>query len=253
VLIDATQEAADRGKAHSEGLLDKGMKRGKVTAEKKAEVLGRITATTDYAALAGCDLIVEAVFEDPKVKAEVTAKVEAGDPGRTHLRHQHLDPADQRSGEGQSKRPEQFIGIHFFSPVDKMMLVEIIRGKETGDRGRGQGAGFRAPDPQDADRRERRAVLLRQPLHHPLHQRRHPHGGRGVEPALVENAAKLVGMPLGPLQLVDETSIDLGVKIAKATKAAMGDAYPDGAVDEVLFWMADRGGWAQGQGGLLRL
>ncbi|MDP4031306.1 MAG: 3-hydroxyacyl-CoA dehydrogenase family protein, partial [Pseudorhodobacter sp.] len=63
----------------------------------------------------------------------------------------------------------------------------------------------------------------------------------GVEPALVENAAKMVGMPLGPLQLVDETSIDLGVKIAKATKLAMGDAYPDGAVDQVLFWMADQG------------
>ena len=65
----------------------------------------------------------------------------------------------------------------------------------------------------------------------------------GVEPALIENAAKLVGFPLGPLQLVDETSIDLGVKIAKATKAAMGDAYPDDAVDAVLFWMADEGGW----------
>ncbi|MBL9047547.1 MAG: enoyl-CoA hydratase/isomerase family protein, partial [Tabrizicola sp.] len=77
VLIDSTQDAADRGKAHSEGILDKGMKRGKVTAEKKAEVLGRIQATTDYAALSGADLIVEAVFEDPKVKAEVTAKVEA--------------------------------------------------------------------------------------------------------------------------------------------------------------------------------
>ncbi len=62
-----------------------------------------------------------------------------------------------------------------------------------------------------------------------------------MEPALIENAAKLVGMPLGPLQLIDETSIDLGVKIAKATKAAMGDAYPDGAVDEVLFWMVDQG------------
>src|SRR5690606_4490574 len=77
VLIDATQEAADRGKAHSGGLLDKGMKRGKVTAEKKAEVLGRISATTDYAALSGCDLIVEAVFEDAGVKAGVTAKAEA--------------------------------------------------------------------------------------------------------------------------------------------------------------------------------
>ena len=77
VLIDAAQDAADRGRAYSEGLLDKGIQRRKVTPEKKAEVLARITATTDYAALAGCDLIVEAVFEDPKVKAEVTARVEA--------------------------------------------------------------------------------------------------------------------------------------------------------------------------------
>ena len=74
VLIDSTQEAADQGRAHSEGLLDKGIARRKVTAEKKAEVLARITATTDYAALNGVDLIVEAVFEDPKVKAEVTEK-----------------------------------------------------------------------------------------------------------------------------------------------------------------------------------
>ena len=63
----------------------------------------------------------------------------------------------------------------------------------------------------------------------------------GVQPALIENAAKLVGMPLGPLQLTDETSIDLGAKIARATKAAMGDAYPDGAVDEVIFWMEGEG------------
>ena len=132
VLIDAAQEAADRGKAYSEGLLDKGIQRKKVTVEKKAEVLGRIHATTDYATLSGCDLIVEAVFEDPKVKAEVTARVEAA-VGADCIFATNTSTLPISSLAKASIRPEQFIGIHFFSPVDKMMLVEIIRGKATGD------------------------------------------------------------------------------------------------------------------------
>lgn len=240
VLVDATQDAADRGKAHSEGLLDKGMKRGKVTAEKKDEVLARITATTDYAALAGCDLIVEAVFEDPKVKAEVTAKVDAV-TGADCIFATNTSTLPISSLAKASARPANFIGIHFFSPVDKMMLVEIIRGKETGD--------VAVAKALDYVRQIRKTPIV-------VNDARFFYANRciipyinegirmvaeGVEPALVENAAKLVGMPLGPLQLVDETSIDLGVKIAKATRAAMGDAYPDGAVDDVLFWMADQG------------
>lgn len=240
VLIDAAQEAADRGKAYSEGLLDKGIARRKVTVEKKAEVLARITATTDYAALAGCDLIVEAVFEDPKIKAEVTAKVEAV-VGADCIFATNTSTLPISSLAKASGRPANFIGIHFFSPVDKMMLVEIIRGKETGD--------VAVAKALDYVRQIRKTPIV-------VNDARFFYANRciipyinegirmlaeGVEPSLVENAAKLVGMPLGPLQLVDETSIDLGVKIAKATKAAMGDAYPDGAVDEVLFWMADQG------------
>jgi len=240
VLIDAAQDAADRGKAYSDGLLDKGIQRKKVTAEKKAEVLGRIQATTDYAALSGCDLIVEAVFEDPKVKAEVTARVEAA-VGADCIFATNTSTLPISSLAKASKRPEQFIGIHFFSPVDKMMLVEIIRGKATGD--------VAVAKALDYVRQIRKTPIV-------VNDARFFYANRciipyinegirmvaeGVEPALVENAAKLVGMPLGPLQLVDETSIDLGVKIAKATRAAMGDAYPDGAVDEVLFWMADQG------------
>lgn len=240
VLIDAAQEAADRGKAHAADLLDKGMKRGKVTAERKAEVLARIQATTDYAALAGCDLIVEAVFEDPKVKAEVTARVEAA-VGAGCIFATNTSTLPISSLAKASTRPANFIGIHFFSPVDKMMLVEIIRGKETGDAAVAKAL--------DYVRQIRKTPIV-------VNDARFFYANRciipyinegirmvaeGVEPALVENAAKLVGMPLGPLQLVDETSIDLGVKIAKATRAAMGDAYPDGAVDAVLFWMADQG------------
>jgi 3-hydroxyacyl-CoA dehydrogenase/enoyl-CoA hydratase/3-hydroxybutyryl-CoA epimerase len=240
VLIDATQEAADRGLAHSEDLLDKGIQRRKVTPEQKAEVLGRILATTDYAALSGCDLIVEAVFEDPKVKAEVTARVEAA-TGPDCIFATNTSTLPISSLAKASQRPDQFIGIHFFSPVDKMMLVEIIRGKATGDRAVAKALDF--------VRQVRKTPIV-------VNDARFFYANRciipyinegirmvaeGVEPALVENAAKLVGMPLGPLQLVDETSIDLGVKIAKATRAAMGDAYPDSAVDTVLFAMADGG------------
>lgn len=240
VLVDSTQEAADRGKAHSEGLLDKGVQRRKVTPEKKAEVLGRIAATTDYAALAGCDLVVEAVFEDPKVKAEVTAKVEAA-VGTECIYASNTSTLPISMLAGASVRPEQFIGLHFFSPVDKMNLVEIIKGKATGARAVAKALDF--------VRQIRKTPIV-------VNDARFFYANRciipyinegirmvaeGVEPVLIENAAKLVGMPLGPLQLVDETSIDLGVKIAKATRAAMGDAYPDGAVDAVLFAMADQG------------
>ncbi len=240
VLIDASHEAADRGKAHSEEILDKGMKRGSVTAEKKAEVLGRINATTDYAALAGCDLIVEAVFEDMTVKAEVTKRAEAVIPDSAIFatNTSTLPISDLAKA---SKRPEQFIGIHFFSPVDKMMLVEIIKGRKTGDVAVAKALDF--------VRQIRKTPIV-------VNDARFFYANRciipyinegirmvaeGVAPALIENAAKLLGFPLGPLQLVDETSIDLGVKIAKATKAAMGAAYPDGAVDRVLFAMADKG------------
>jgi 3-hydroxyacyl-CoA dehydrogenase / enoyl-CoA hydratase / 3-hydroxybutyryl-CoA epimerase len=240
VLIDATQEAADRGRAHSEGLLDKGMKRGKVTPEKKAEVLSRLTATTDYAALKGADLIVEAVFEDPKVKAEVMKKIEAAVDGGTVIAS-NTSTLPITGLAAATSWPEDFIGIHFFSPVDKMNLVEIIRGRDTKDRAVAKALDF--------VRQIRKTPIV-------VNDARFFYANRciipyinegirmvaeGVEPALVENAAKLVGMPLGPLQLVDETSIDLGVKIAKATKAAMGADYPDEAVDHVLFWLADQG------------
>ncbi|NDH21817.1 MAG: MFS transporter, partial [Rhodobacteraceae bacterium] len=133
VLIDQSQENADRGKAYSASYMDKGIKRGKATEEKKQALLDRITATTDYAALADADLIIEAVFEDPKIKADVTAAVEAVIPEdcifASNTSTLPITELAKASG-----RADQFIGIHFFSPVEKMFLVEIIRGQETGDR-----------------------------------------------------------------------------------------------------------------------
>ena len=240
VLLDQKQDAADRGRDYTAAYMDKGIARKKATPEKKEEVLSRITATTDYAALKGCDLIVEAVFEDPKIKAEVTQAVEAviGEDCIFATNTSTLPISDLAKA---SKRPEQFIGIHFFSPVEKMMLVEIIKGRETGTRAVAKALDF--------VRQIRKTPIV-------VNDARFFYANRciipyinegirmvaeGVSPALIENAAKMVGMPLGPLQLVDETSIDLGAKIARATKAAMGDAYPDGAVDEVIFWMEAEG------------
>ena len=239
VLIDQKQDAADTGKGHAESLLDKGVKRGKVTAEKKAEVLGRITATTDYAALEGCDLIVEAVFEDMGIKAEVTKNVLKVVPADCiFATNTSTLPITELAKA--SDKPEQFIGIHFFSPVDKMALVEIIKGEQTGDRAVAKALDF--------VRQIRKTPIV-------VNDARFFYANRciipyinegirmvkeGVQPALIENAAKLVGMPLGPLQLTDETSLDLGAKIAKATKAAMGAGYDD-TVDEVIFGMVDAG------------
>ncbi len=180
------------------------------------------------------------MFEDPKVKAEVTAKVEAAvGPDCIYASNTSTLPISMLAKA--SQRPEHFIGIHFFSPVDKMNLVEIIKGKQTGDRAVAKALDFvRAIRKTPIVVNDARFFYANRCIIPYINE-----GIRmvaeGVEPALIENAAKLVGMPLGPLQLVDETSIDLGVKIAKATRAAMGDAYPDGAVDEVLFWMAGLG------------
>jgi len=238
VLIDAKQEAADKGKSYTAAYMDKGIARKKATEEKKDAVLGLINATTDYDALKGCDLIVEAVFEDVAVKAEVTAKVQAACPDAIFATNTSTLPITQLAKA--SNDADKFIGIHFFSPVDKMMLVEIIKGKQTGDVAVAKALDF--------VRQIRKTPIV-------VNDERFFYANRciipyinegirmvkeGVAPALIENAAKLVGMPLGPLQLTDETSIDLGVKIAKATKAAMGDAYDD-AQDEVLFWMFDEG------------
>merc|ERR1711916_41081 len=190
------------------------------TADKKEALLAQITPTTDVADLAGCDLIIEAVFEDPAVKAEMTQKVEAVIPADCIFASNTSTLPISELAKA-SKRPEQFIGIHFFSPVEKMMLVEIIKGKETGDRAVAKAL--------DYVRQIRKTPIV-------VNDARFFYANR-----CIENAARQLGFPVGPLQLVAETSIELGVKIAKATKAAMGDAYPDGAVDDVVFAMADLG------------
>ena len=240
VMVDQNQEAADKGKAYSEAYMDKGIKLGKATPEKKGALLSLITATTDYTALKDTDLIIEAVFEDPEIKAAVTKAVEAV-VSEDCIFASNTSTLPITDLAKSSVRPEQFIGIHFFSPVERMMLVEIIKGKETGSRAVAKAL--------DYVRQIRKTPIV-------VNDTRFFYANRciipyinegirmvseGIAPALIDNAARMLGFPVGPLQLVDETSIDLGAKIARATKAAMGNAYPNGAVDDVIFWMEGRG------------
>lgn len=242
VLIDQKQEAADKGKAYAEAYFEKGIKRGKSTPEKAEAVLSKITATTDYSLLSDADLIIEAVFEDVGVKAEVTKNVEAVVPEDCIFatNTSTLPISDLAKA---SSRPDQFIGIHFFSPVEKMLLVEIIKGAETGDRAVAKALDYvRQIRKTPIVVNDARFFYANRCIIPYLNE-----GARmvaeGVEPVLVDNAARLLGMPVGPLQLIDETSIDLAVKIAKATKAALGDKYPSDnkPVDDLMFALYDQG------------
>ena len=240
VLVDRDQSSADKGLDHIAGLLDEGVKKRRTTEAQKAEVLGRVTATDDYAALSGCDLVIEAVFEDPGLKAEVTRRAEQHLP-ETAVFATNTSTLPISELAKASRDSSRFIGIHFFSPVHKMMLVEIIKGEKTGPEALAKALDF--------VRQIRKTPIT-------VNDARFFYANRciipyvnegvrmiaeGVEPALIENAARQMGMPLGPLQLTDETALDLGQKIAKATKAALGDAYPESPSDGIIDWMVAEG------------
>ena len=240
VLLDMKKEDAEKGKTHAENILNIGIKRKKITEEKKSSVLNLITTTTDFKDLDGCDLIVEAVFEDPGIKAEVTKKAESN-VNKDCIFATNTSTLPITSLASASIRPEKFIGIHFFSPVDKMLLVEIIKGNSTGQ--------IAVAKALDYVRQIKKTPIV-------VNDARFFYANRciipyvnegammvaeGVAPASIENAAKQLGFPLGPLQLTDETSIDLGVKIIKATRSAMGNKYPEKNGDEVSFKLFEEG------------
>lgn len=239
ILIDRDMESVERGMASIAKILDDGIKRKKVTEEQKAEILARVTGTEDYRALSGADLIVEAVFEDPAIKAEATAKAEPElATGGVFATNTSTLPISELAKA--SMNAENYIGIHFFSPVHKMNLVEIIRGKDTGDLAVAKALDF-------VRQIKKTPIVVNDARFFYANRCIIPYinegirmVSEGVSPVLIENAAGLLGFPVGPLQLTDETSVDLGVKIAKATRAALGADYDDGS-DEVLFKLYEEG------------
>ena len=233
VLIDRDQEGADKGKQFAIDEQAKRVKRGKTTQEKADLITDRIEATTDYKKLKKVDLIVEAVFENSELKAKITKMAEdvIADDAVFGSNTSTIPISDLAKA---SSRPDNFIGIHFFSPVHKMMLVEIIKGKETSDY-----AISRAIDFVSKIRKVPIVVEDTRGFYANRCVMRYMGEGynllsQGVKPALIENAAKMAGMPVGPLALQDEVAIDLGYKVLQQTKADLGNAYKEGTMEPII-------------------
>jgi 3-hydroxyacyl-CoA dehydrogenase/enoyl-CoA hydratase/3-hydroxybutyryl-CoA epimerase len=205
-----------------------------------AAALARITPVDDAGALRGCDFVIEAVFEDPGVKAEITRAV-AAVLGPDIVFGSNTSTLPITGLARNWPKPENFIGVHFFSPVEKMMLVEIIMGKETGAQALAKALDFVA--------RIRKTPIV-------VNDSRGFYTSRcfgtyvqegalmvaeGVRPALVENVGKQLGMAVGPLAVADEVSIELAHKVTLATRAALGPAYRGTAADDVAARMVALG------------
>ncbi|MFC1690085.1 3-hydroxyacyl-CoA dehydrogenase NAD-binding domain-containing protein [Pseudomonadota bacterium] len=239
VLLDTSQENAEKGKAYSEGLLNKAIERGRSTPEKAAVLLNLITPTTSYHDLQGCDLVIEAVFESKDLKAKVTAMTEAVVPENCIFASNTSTLPITGLAEA-SLRPEQFIGLHFFSPVDKMPLVEIILGEKTNDE-----AIARSLDYIQQIRKTPIVVNDSRGFYTSRVFSTFTAEGimmlaEGVKPALIENAAKMAGMPVGPLAVTDEVTLELAHKIGRETAAALGQDYPADASQEAIQTMVEK-------------
>jgi len=240
-LVDRDMDAAAKGKAHSADLMDGQIKRGRATAEDKEKLLSLITPTADYADLAGCDLIVEAVFEDSAVKKEVTEKADAVLKSSA-IFASNTSTIPIGSLAGNSKRPKNFIGIHFFSPVDRMMLVEIILGKKTSDKALAVAMDYaRAIRKTPIVVNDTRGFYVNRCVLRYMAEAFNMLI-EGVPPAMIENVARAAGMPVGPLALTDETAIDLAQKIMKQTVRDLGAGAVDPAQVELIDNMVDRHG-----------
>jgi 3-hydroxyacyl-CoA dehydrogenase/enoyl-CoA hydratase/3-hydroxybutyryl-CoA epimerase len=241
VLIDQTLEAAEKGKAYSHKLMSDQVMKGRAKTADRDALLARITPSADYNDLRGVDLIVEAVFEDPKVKAEVIQKVEAVIKPET-IFGSNTSTLPISGLAKSSKRPADFIGIHFFSPVERMMLVEIIMGKETGDRALAAALDYvRAIKKTPIVVNDARGFFANRCVGAYILEG-HLMLTEGVPAAMIENVARMAGMPVGPLALNDEVAIDLALKIVNATKAQVGEAAISPAQEKLLVEMVERQG-----------
>jgi len=253
IMTDVTQENADKGLSRIKVILNEELKRGRTTKGKMDEILSRITATADYDKLRNCDLIIEAVFEDRDLKGKVTAEAEKiMDSNGVFASNTSTLPITGLAEK--SIRPEKFIGIHFFSPVHKMKLVEIIKGDKTNDETIAKAFDY---------------VLKIKKIPIVVNDSRgfytsrvfstYPNEGlallaEGNSPQEIESAGKKAGMPVGPLAVIDEVNIGLVAGIRNQTRkdlAAEGKKLPPGPADPVIDLMTEklnRLGRANGRG-----
>ncbi|WP_407836349.1 3-hydroxyacyl-CoA dehydrogenase NAD-binding domain-containing protein [Streptomyces sp. DSM 116496] len=251
VLKDVTPEAAAKGKAYSEKLLDKALSRGRTTEAKRAELLARITPTAEAADVAGCDAVIEAVFEDTALKHKVFQEIqEFLTPDALLCSNTSTLPITGLA-EGVS-RPADFIGLHFFSPVDKMPLVEIIKGERTGDEAIARAFDLvrqinKTPIVVNDSRGFFTSRVIGQFINEGVAM-----VGEGIEPASIEQAAAQAGYPAKVLSLMDELTLTLPRKIRNETRKAFeaeGRAWAEHPADTVIDRMVDEFGRPGRSGG----
>src|SRR6478672_8808559 len=242
VLVDRDQAAADKGKAHIADELGKLVKRGRLAQDKADAMLAKVIATPDFGALKDCQLVVEAVFENREVKAEATRKAEAALPKEAVFASNTSTLPITGLAEA-SSRPDHFTGLHFFSPVEKMPLVEIIVGKKTSPETLARSMDFvqkirKTPIVVNDSRgffTSRVCGAFISEGHRLLKE--------GIPAAMIENCARYAGMPVGPLALNDEVAIDLSWKIAEQTRKdaeAAGQKFEGSGADDVLELMVKK-------------
>lgn len=253
ILKDVAVENAEKGKAYSQKLLDKKVAQGRMTAEKRDQILARITPTASTADLAGCDLIIEAVFENQQLKAQVTQEAEG------YLTADGVMASNTStlpiSGLAQAAKDQsRFIGLHFFSPVDKMQLVEIIKGQNTNRETVAKAYDFvqqigKTPIVVNDSRGFFTSRVFGTFVQEGLRML-----AEGIHPAKIEMAALKAGMPVGPLAIQDEVSLTLSEHVAAETRKALhaeGKERPRSGADEVIETMIhqfNRKGKAAGAG-----
>ncbi len=239
IVLDRNMEEAQKAIDYSQKIVDKGVKRGKMSQEKADAFMARITPTDNYEDLKNVDLIIEAVFERPDVKADVIKKTEAV-IGKDIVFASNTSTLPITGLAKNSERPDQFIGMHFFSPVEKMPLLEIIPGDETGDKALAVALDYNS-------KIRKTPIVVKDVRGFYTNRVFPPYANEamlmvaeGVNPALIENAAVAMGMPIGPLAIVDETTLQLGYDIMTSTKEEMGDAYVSSGTEDLMELMVKK-------------
>ncbi len=239
ILIDQSLEAAEKGKSYSAKLLEKQVQQGRLTADKRDAILATITPTTGYDKLKDADIVIEAVFEDRAVKGQVTRAAESVLPPSAIFASNTSTLPITGLAEA-SQRPANFVGLHFFSPVDRMPLVEVIRGHQTSEA-----TIARAMDFVKRIRKTPIVVNDGRAFYTSRVFGTYVYEGMallndGVHPALIERAGTNAGMPVGPLALMDEVSLELMHKVMRQTEADLGAAYKAPPQDPVLIKMVEQ-------------
>lgn len=238
VLIDVSVENAEKGKDYSRKLVEKQVSRGKMTSDKGEALLALIQPSDNYDDIKGADLVVEAVFENPELKAEITAKAEA-QLADTAVMGSNTSTLPITGLAEASKRPENFIGIHFFSPVERMGLVEIIMGEKTTEETLAKSIDYvlairKTPIVVNDSRgfytsrcfgtytQEGMAML-----------------SEGIKPAIIENVGRQSGMPMGPLEVSDSVGLDTALKVGRQMAAAAGLDYNGNELGQMMAWLVE--------------